>query len=69
MKKVYIAPNTDIVKVHIEGSVCGNPIVYSVDPTGDHSEQTSAENKDLPDGVEVGAKGDIWSGGVGIWED
>ncbi|MGM9701349.1 MAG: hypothetical protein ACI3YX_07940 [Prevotella sp.] len=65
MKKVYIAPETLIVSVKLEGAM----LSFSIDNTGEGG--SDGEQNPVIEGNpdEVGAKGDIWSGGVGIWED
>lgn len=65
MKKVYIAPETLIVSVKLEGAM----LSYSIDNTG--AGGTDGEKNPVIEGTpeEVGAKGDNWSGGISIWED
>ncbi|MGM9716266.1 MAG: hypothetical protein ACI3YF_08730 [Prevotella sp.] len=67
MKKVYIAPETLIVSVKLEGAM----LSYSIDNTGaggaDGEKNPVIEGN--PEDGEVGAKGDNWSGGISIWED
>lgn len=67
MKKVYIAPETLIVSVKLEGAM----LSFSIDNTGEGG--TDGEKNPVIDGNpedgQVGAKDDIWSGGVSIWED
>ena len=65
MKKVYIAPETLIVAVKLEGAM----LSYSIDNTG--AGGTDGEKKPVIEDTpgEVGAKGDNWSGGISIWED
>ena len=60
MKKFYIAPEISIVRVKSEGLM----ETFSVHP-GDNNTYYTVEG--TPE--EVGAKDDIWSGGVSIWED
>ena len=67
MKKVYIAPETLIVSVKLEGAM----LSYSIDNTGEggaDGEQNPVIERN-PVGDQVGAKGDNWSGGISIWED
>lgn len=67
MKKVYIAPETLIVSVKLEGAM----LSFSIDNTG--AKGTDGEknpvNEGNPKDDQVGAKGDNWSGGISIWED
>lgn len=67
MKKVYIAPETLIVSVKLEGAM----LSFSIDNTGEGG--TDGEKnpviEDNPKDGQVGAKDDIWSGGISIWED
>lgn len=68
MKKVYIAPETLIVSVKLEGAM----LSYSIDNTGAggaDGERHHVIDDRNPDNDEVGAKGDNWSGGISIWED
>ncbi|MGM9700053.1 MAG: hypothetical protein ACI3YX_01345 [Prevotella sp.] len=64
MKKVkYIAPSTEVIKLNIEYLL--TPDSWGV---AEDAEDNSHQIKD-DTGIDPEAKGDIWSGGVGIWED
>lgn len=65
MKKVqYTAPSTEVIKLNIEHLML-NPDSWGVQ--GDPEDSTHQTKDDV--GIDPEAKGDIWSGGVGIWED
>ena len=65
MKKVYIAPETLVVSVKLEGAM----LSFSIDNTGEGG--TDGEKNSVIEDTpgEVGAKDDNWSGGISIWED
>ena len=63
MKKVqYTAPSTEVIKLNIEHLLTPDSWGVAGDP-----EDSTHQTKD-DDGTNPDAKGDIWSGGVGIWE-
>jgi len=65
MKKVYIAPETLIVSVKLEGAM----LSYSIDNTGEGGKDGEKNHVEEGTPGEVGAKDDSWSGGISIWED
>lgn len=66
MKKKYQAPVTEVMNIKMESLLHADSIHNS---NGDPNENQSPVGENTNSNIDVDAKGDIWSGGVGIWED
>ena len=66
MKKKYQAPVTEVMNIKMESLLYADSIHNS---NGDPNENQSPVAVNNNPNIDVDAKGDIWSGGVGIWED
>lgn len=66
MKKKYQAPVTEVMNIKMESLLHAGSIHNS---NGDPNENQSPVDENNNPNIDADAKGDIWSGGVGIWED
>lgn len=66
MKKKYQAPVTEVMNIKMESLLHADSIRNS---NGDPNENQTPVGDNTDANIDADAKGDIWSGGVGIWED
>ena len=66
MKNKYQAPVTEVMNIKMESLLNDDTIQNS---NGNPNENQSPVDENNNPNIDADAKGDIWSGGVGIWED